>query len=127
MKVYSSKKFLGLDVVLILFLFLALFLSLTTLTPSFAQSSNLTIGNYTLISRKRVSRTDFEYTFRANITNNGTIDLINVSATLISSIDTIIVIEDSLTFGSVYSGVSIPSEDTFTVRINRRYPFNESN
>ena len=58
--------------------------------------------------------------------NSGTIHASNVSATVTSSSPSIIVIDNLLTFGGVPAGVTITSFETFTLKINRRYPFNES-
>jgi len=105
------------------FLFASL---ITILNPSYAQSASLTVTNYSLVSKVRVGRTAYDYTFNAIITNNGTADVKNVTATLTTLVSTTTVIDGSLSFGDVPAGASVPSSDTFTVRINRVYPFNES-
>ena len=92
---------------------------------SSAAAADLTIGNYTLISEQRVSRTEYNYTFKAVISNSG-IDVNNVKATLTSTSPYTTVVEGSLFFGDVLSGQTVESSDTFIVKQNRRYPFDES-
>lgn len=82
----------------------------------------LTIGNYTLMSKQRVSRTDYHYTFQADITNSGE-SVLGVTAELTTSSPNTTVVEGALSFGDVASQSSQTSLDTFTVRQNRRYPF----
>lgn len=82
----------------------------------------LTVGNYALVSSKRINLTTYEYVYKANISNAGE-DVINVTASLTSNSSYISVVEGVLSFGSVSSGASIPSIDTFTVRHNRQGPF----
>ncbi|GAX59551.1 hypothetical protein SCALIN_C04_0039 [Candidatus Scalindua japonica] len=84
---------------------------------------SLTIGNYQLVSKTRAGRTDYDYTFRADITNAGTEDALSVSADLTSLVATTTVIEGHLTFSDITAGAT----DTFTVRVDRRYPYNEAN
>jgi PKD repeat protein len=95
--------------------------------PAFAQAEDLTIGNYQLVSKKRSGRTTYDFAFRADITNTGTEDALSVSADLTSLVSTTTVIEGHLTFGDITVGATATSTDTFTIRINRRYPYNEAN
>ena len=87
--------------------------------------ADLTVGNYTMISSKRVSRVEYEYTYRADLTNSG--DAVkNVMAQVTSSSPYTTVVEGNLEFGDVASGDTVTSNDTFTIKQNRRYPLNWS-
>lgn len=90
--------------------------------PAWAE---LTIGEYELISTTRVSRIDFEYTYRANITNTGA-DVENVTAQLSSTTPNTIVVDGSLSFGAANAASTVTSTDTFTIRQDRSYPFSWS-
>lgn len=79
----------------------------------------LTVGNYQLVASKRVSRFEFEYTYKADITNTGS-DALDVSATLDVSAPGVTVLDADLEFGDVKGGSSATSSDTFKIRQNRR-------
>jgi len=81
--------------------------------------------NYQLISKTRVGRTTYDYTYKVNITNNNN-DAYNVTATLTSNIQETVVIDGTVNFGSVSAGDTITSIDTFIIRQDRRVPFNPS-
>lgn len=121
MNSHWSKKFLRVST-LLFFLIFPLYFSSSR--PALAQSSFLTIGNYTLINKVRAGRTTYDYTFRANITNNGSENAVNVSAILTSLTPTLTIVEGSLVFGNIPAGATVVSNDTFTVRIDRQSPFN---
>ncbi len=106
-------------------LILSIALSFFQTNLSFAQS-DLVIQNYQLVSKTRVGRTAYDYVFKANIKNNGTENVADVTAVLTSLASTTSVIDGSLTFGEVSAGATITSSDTFTVRIDRLYTFDES-
>ena len=82
-------------------------------------------NNYELVNKERVGRSDYNYTFKGTITNSGD-DQKNVTAQLTSTSPYIIVNEGELIFGDIKANESLVSTDTFTVKINRRYPFDES-
>jgi hypothetical protein len=92
-------------------------------TPALETSDpNFTVDNLNKIDSKRVSRTDYEYTYQADITNTGP-DAENVTATVSSSSPGTTIVQDNLTFGDVATGTTATSSDTFTIRQNRRVPF----
>lgn len=95
------------------------------LCAGIASAQDLTIGNYSLVSKTRVSRTEYNYTYQADITNTGS-DVQNVTATLTSNSSHTIVVAGTLSFGDVASGATVTSSDTFTIKQNRRYPLNWS-
>lgn len=94
-------------------------LSFLGAAPIFAQQ--LTIGDYVIVSSKRLSRTEFEYTYKASVTNTGE-GVNNVTATLTSGVAIMTVLEGTLSFGNVAAGAKVQSVDTFTVRVNRTSP-----
>lgn len=100
--------------------FLGIWLACTL--GGYALAENLTLDNYSLISKNRVSRTDFEYTYHADITNTGPV-VENVVATLSSTSPHTIVVDGDLSFGFVGAGTTVTGSDTFTIRQNRRFPF----
>lgn len=75
----------------------------------------LTIGNYQLVSSKRITRTVFEYTYKAFVTNTGD-DALGVSATLSINSSGVTVLDNQLDFGNVSNGASSTSSDTFSIR-----------
>jgi len=101
-----------------------LFLSLL-LSYGNAFAGDLVIGNYSLVSQQRVTRTDYLYTYKADVTNNGA-DATGVTASLTSNSANTVVVTGILTFGDVADGVAATSSDTFSIRQNRSYPFDES-
>ena len=107
-------------------IFSVLCISVLLLSCGIATAQDLTIGDYTLISKQRVSRTEYEYTYKANITNIGT-DVQNVTATLNSNSPHTTVVDGILNFSDVVSGSTVTGTDTFTICQNRRYPFDWSN
>jgi len=61
-------------------IFITTLLLLTTGRPAHA-APELTVGDYQLVSSKRISRTVSEYTYKAAVINTGS-DALDVSATL---------------------------------------------
>jgi hypothetical protein len=70
-------------------LFLAWFLALSN-TLSWA--AELIVGNYTLVSIKRVSVTDFDYVYKAQVTNTGPA-LRGVVGTVVSNNPATVIVE----------------------------------
>ena len=85
--------------------------------------ADLTIGNYTLVSSQRVSRTDFEYTYRVDVTNTGAA-VEGVTATVTSTAGSTAIVDGEVSFGGVFAGATVTSSDTFTIRQNRTSAFN---
>ena len=83
------------------------------------------ICNYVQISAKAVTRTDYDYTYQAKLTNTGQ-DAAGATATLTSSSPNTKVIDGSLSFGPVGAGQTVTSTDTFVIRQNRTYPYDPS-
>src|SRR5262245_27395638 len=91
-----------------------------------AAAESLTIGPYQLISSTRASRTEFDYIYKATLTNAGPDNALDACATVTSRSAKTKIIEGRLYFGSVPSGTSKQSPDTFTIRQDRTIPFNPS-
>jgi hypothetical protein len=103
----------------------AVVFGLLLLSAGLATAQDLSVGNYVLISKKRVSRVEYEYTYSADIINNGPLTP-NVTATLTSTSAHTSVVDGSLTFGDVPAGATVTSSDTFVIKQNRLYPFDPS-
>jgi len=97
-----------------------------TPTDTSAQSSNLTIGNYVKVSEKRISRTVYEYSYEAAVTNIGP-PVKWVSATLQSLSSCTTVVKGTLSFSNVPFMAPTKSIDSFTIRHDRLYPFKWEN
>lgn len=109
--------------------FLVLFMiALPMIVPvaSHSQTTDLTIGNYAKISERRITRTVYEYTYRADVTNSGPA-VLNVAATATSTSPYTTIIDNTLSFGDVPAGATVTSSDTFTFRHDRSYAFSWSN
>lgn len=108
-------------------------LSALALLPSHAAISGFPVGNYQLISSTRVTRTVFDYTYKATLTNPGPVDALNVTATVKSKSGKITFTDNSIRFGDVPAGKSangdvvvggkVTSTDTFIIRLDRSIPF----
>jgi len=85
--------------------------------------AELTISNYSLQSKERASRTEYSYTYKADITNSG--DAVENTTATVSSLSTNTkIVADSLTFGAVGLSETVTSSDSFTITQNRKFPFN---
>lgn len=103
---------------------LKLALSVLTLF-SFIQPAwaEIEAGNLELVDSTRISRFDFQYQYRLQITNTGDKDIENVSATVSSSNPVLILVNDSLQFNNLASGEGGASVNTFTIRVDRRQSY----
>lgn len=82
----------------------------------------LHICNYTLVDKQRYGRLDYDYRFRVQLTNvGGTVS--GAVAILGSTNPVTTVVDGQVSFGSVGAGATVLSNDTFTIRQNRSYPF----
>ena len=98
----------------------------TLFAQSHAAVSELTVGNYSLISSTRVGRTTWQYVYRATVTNSGTTDIPNVTATATSAVTGLTVVSGTITFGDVPPGKAVSSSTTFTVSVDRSYSLNQA-
>jgi PKD repeat protein len=91
---------------------------LILVTVSVAQE--LTVTHFTQVSSRRVSPYEFEYTLRADIVNTGPA-VKNVGATVSGKPAYVAIVDGALTFGEVATGATVTSQDTFILRLDRRY------
>lgn len=85
-------------------------------------ADDLSIENYQLVGSKRISRTVYEYTYTADVTNSGTQEYQDINATVVSSSSNTVVVDSDLSFPDISPGSTATSTDTFLFRQNRRYP-----
>jgi PKD repeat protein len=107
-------------------LFLCLGLFVFASPHSYAQE--LAVSGYVLVSSKRITRTVFENVYRAQITNSGSRDALNVTATATSSVAHVTLPDNAVSFGNVAAGQTVQSSDNFVVRHDSGVgAFNQSN
>ncbi|HET6421532.1 MAG TPA: PASTA domain-containing protein, partial [Geobacteraceae bacterium] len=106
----------------LILLFLANILTVTGNNSRAEAAKILTIGNYTLLSSTRVSLYEFDYVYKASITNTGPA-VTGVTASAASTSAYIKILQGNLTFGNVPANATVTSSDTFTVRHDRRGAF----
>lgn len=82
----------------------------------------LSIAGLELVSTTRLSRTEFEYRYRATLTNTG-VSLDRAVATARSLSSATIIVDSELTFTDISEDSSTLSWDTFTIRHDRTQPF----
>jgi hypothetical protein len=88
--------------------------------------ADLVVARYSLVSQKRVSRTIYEYTLRAQMTNIGGPAVSGVTATLVSTPPGVTILDGELTFGDVAANLPKVSSDTFLLRHDRSLPLPKS-
>ncbi|AHK79076.1 hypothetical protein M911_07785 [Ectothiorhodospira haloalkaliphila] len=82
----------------------------------------LSVENYELVSSQRISRFEFEYTYKAEVTNSGS-GAMDVVATVSVDAPGLTVLDDTVSFGDVPADTSVKSADTFSIRHDRRHSF----
>jgi hypothetical protein len=82
-------------------------------------------GEFQLVSKTRVSRTVYEYTYHAQVFNPGE-DANAVVGTVSTSDPHAVIVDEVAEFGDVASGETATSIDTFAIRQDRQYPFDAS-
>lgn len=103
--------------ILVLGIILSLFMTSVT-----ALADDLSINGYTLVTSKRVSLYEYDYTYKASLSNTGRA-VTDVKAQVVSSSPYIKTVENELDFGDVASGATVESIDTAVFRHDRRGPF----
>jgi hypothetical protein len=88
-------------------------------------ADGIAINDYTVVSSTRISRTVYEYTYKADVSNWGTGDAA-ITASLASTAANVTVLQPNLDFGDVAEGDTKQSPGTFVVRIDRSQPFDDS-
>jgi hypothetical protein len=105
----------------------ALLLSALAAPPASAAvtgAPGIAIDGYDLVSSTRRSRTVYELTYAADVTNWSPSDAA-VSATLTGAGANVTIVQGSLDFGEVAEGATQRSLGTFVVRVDRSEPFDE--
>jgi len=92
------------------------------LASTLSWAADLSITSYTLVSSKRLSATDFEYVYRAQVTNTGPA-LNNVIGTAVSTNPATTIVQGALSFGNLAAGGTATSINTAAFRHNRSQPF----
>ncbi|AEG02520.1 PKD domain-containing protein [Methylomonas methanica] len=82
--------------------------------------------DYILISSKRITRVEFEYTYKAQVTNRGTAEVSSAEGVVSSLSANTVVTDEKISFGLIPAGATVTSSDTFTFRHNRTFPFDPS-
>ena len=95
---------------------------LFALTYGTSWAADRTIGNYTLVSSRRLSSTDFEYVYKAQVINTGPA-LKNVLATVTSTNSATSIVQGTLSFGDVAAGATVTSLNTAVFNQNRAQAF----
>lgn len=89
------------------------------------RSISLIFGPFELVSSTRVTRTQFDYTYRVKVSNGGG-GVGNAKALVSSSSPNTQVIDGELLIGSIAAGERLVPQDTITIRQNRAYAFDPS-
>jgi hypothetical protein len=89
--------------------------------------SDLKPVSYNLLSYRRINRNVWEYTYKFTLENKGNGDATNVSALLQESAPPqVTIVDGSVDFGAVGAGSKVTSVDSFTIRIDRTTPVQNS-
>ena len=72
-----------------------------------------------LVSKERVGRTEFEYTYRLEVENNHSENLTGVTITLQPVSDNMVVIDGDIFIGQINSGEVLVTDDTITLCVDR--------
>ena len=81
------------------------------LVPLAASGQPLTVGGYTLVRERAISKTVSEYEYRAVLTNGGASNLARVSGAVVALLPTTNVLDGNLTFDNVPAGGTRLSSD----------------
>ena len=88
--------------------------------------SDISVISYELVSSERVGRTTFEYQYSLSLRNDTDTDAEDVTITVTSPTSSVLVIDGTVTIAVLNAGETIQSEDTITVRVDRRTRFSPS-
>ncbi|HEY1239103.1 MAG TPA: PKD domain-containing protein, partial [Bryobacteraceae bacterium] len=82
------------------------------------------VGNYQLVSEQRISRTIFDYTYKADLINPGAArSATTATVTTAASGASIVPGQNTLHFPAVAANGRVTSTDTFTIQVDRTIPF----
>jgi hypothetical protein len=97
-----------------------------TVTINVLDAIQIKPTGYPLVSSRRVSSTVWEYVYKFQIKNNSSSKAYNVTAQLKTWPSQVSVTDGAVNFGNVNPGQTLFSQDTFTVRIDRLKPVQNS-
>jgi large repetitive protein len=83
---------------------------------------NLWPENYVKVSEKRINTFVYEYTYKFDMRNRGNGAATNVLTTLVTKPAQVTIVDGNVNFGDIAGGTVKTSPDTFSFRIDRRYP-----
>lgn len=83
------------------------------------------VTDMTLVSEKRISRTVFEYSYRASIENQGP-EITNIVGRITGTGQGTTIVDDLVQVEKIGINASVVSSDTFTLKHDRRFPFDKS-
>ena len=86
-------------------------------------ADSFSVDERILISTTRINRTQSDFSYSVKITNQD-VSASSVSVVIGSKDPNTLIIDGSLSFGAIESGAQGLSTDTFTLRQDRRFPFN---
>jgi hypothetical protein len=87
--------------------------------PTPACDQVLELLDYNLVDQNRISRTEFEYTFRLHAANSSIYDACNVTIRLVAWPDNTVVLNDTVHFTNIPAMAESLSDDTFKIRTDR--------
>ena len=96
------------------------------LPPNIELTQLIQIGSSTQTSVKRITRSDFDFTYTLNISYIGNIPIQQVKGHLISLSPSTQIIDADIDFGNLTPGQTLTGKDTYTIRQDRSKPFDPS-
>ena len=87
--------------------------------PTIPCEKAMALLDYELISQERITRTEFEYTFRVRAANSWKYDVKDITVQLIGEPNNTIVLDDTIAFSFIAAGNEALSDDTFKIRTDR--------
>src|SRR5512135_246062 len=95
------------------------------LSPSSEALAGASVTGMQLVSSVRSGRTTFDYTYKIQV-QNGTPGLTSAVATVQSLAPATVVLDGTVSLGTLLVNSTITSSDTFTIRQDRTFAFDPS-
>ncbi|MEW8506888.1 MAG: LamG-like jellyroll fold domain-containing protein [Candidatus Thiodiazotropha sp.] len=83
----------------------------------------LEVTGYELVNKTRAGRFNYDYTYRVILSNTDGTNVDNVLVMVTSDSPRTQIIDSEVTLPTIGAGETLTTEDTITIRQNRRYPF----
>jgi hypothetical protein len=87
--------------------------------PALTCEQALDLLDYNLVDQNRISRTEFEYTFRLRVVNSWIHAINDITVRLIQEPNNTTVLDDTVNFATIHAGTEALSDDTFKIRTDR--------